>query len=175
MPQRRAFTLIEMLVVIGLLSLFATIVIPGLSAARLSSAPLLEGALDADLRLARSEALARGREVLMMHADDGTAWWLAESANPDVPLEGTLRELGRGTLNSASHATLAMVTSDESLTAISHGGSYGVAHGVARFDALGSRDEGTLEITLTEKGAASESWTLAAGRTRLHRDERRTR
>ena len=164
---RRAFTMLEMLLVIGLLGLFASVVIPGMSGAQFSSAPLVEGALDADLRLARTEAIARARAVVFVCASDGSAWWIADNASPDIPFDGTLREFGRGTLNTAARATLHITTGDGSSIRVDNKD----ARVVARFDALGSRDDNALEFVLhNAEGSQVGAWSLAAGRTRLHRE-----
>ena len=163
MSLRRAFTMLELLLVVGLLTLFASIVIPGLSSAPESIAPPVEAALDADLRLARTEAIARAQPVVLATSMNGDSWWIAARETPDVPIEGSLREFGRGTLVAARGAELHVQGESVRETANTLI--------VAQFDALGSRDEGALVLSLQSAGGKPlTEWTLAAGRTRLRRN-----
>ena len=59
MKRRRGFSFVEIMLVVGLLGLFASLVIPGLASARLPIETPVEHALEADLRQARTEAIAR--------------------------------------------------------------------------------------------------------------------
>ncbi|MFM7259866.1 MAG: prepilin-type N-terminal cleavage/methylation domain-containing protein, partial [bacterium] len=59
MIRHRGFSFVELLVVVGLLGIFASLVIPGLASARLPVATPVEHALEADRCLARTEAIAR--------------------------------------------------------------------------------------------------------------------
>ena len=164
MKSCRAFTMIEALLVAGLIGLFASIVIPGLSNAALPIAAPVEAAIEADLRLARTEALARARAVEFVVGDGGTRWWIADASDPSTPVSNTLREFGRGTLHAMSGATIEVTNPFEVDPQQSN------LHGsvIARFDALGTRDEGVATITLRDKnGAAAGHWKLPAGRTRL--------
>jgi prepilin-type N-terminal cleavage/methylation domain-containing protein len=168
-PQRRAarggFTFVEMCVVAAILAVFATLVIPRIASARGSAADSVEQLLEADLRRARTEALARATPIVVVAAHDGSSWWIAEDAQPSTPLTGTQRAFGRGTLvehgDARLDATLPNSVSEES--------NASQPRIFARFDALGSRDEGIPTLTLTESARRSAQWTLPAGRSRLEK------
>lgn len=162
-PQRRGFTFVEVLVVVGILGLFASLVIPRLASAKLPVATPVENTLEADLRLARTEAIARARPMAFVIADNGSAWWIAEATNPTEPIERTRREFGRGALTELDGVTIA-VTNSDSATHLAHES----AHVIATFDALGTRDAGAVELFARDaRGLEIARWILPAGRTRL--------
>lgn len=162
-PHTRGFTFVEVLVVVGILGLFASLVIPRLASAKLPVATPVENTLEADLRLARTEAIARARTIAFVIAEDGAAWWIAEATNPTEPIERTRREFGRGALTELDGVTIAVESSD-------HGSVSKLqsVHVIATFDALGTRDTGVVELLARDaRGSHIARWTLPAGRTRL--------
>ena len=162
---RTGFTFVEMCVVAAILAVFATLVIPRIASARTSAAASVEQLLEADLRRARTEALARAHPIVVVAAHDGSSWWIAADEEPSTPIAGTMRAFGRGTLVEHGDARLTAALASET------GGDHAESAPriFARFDALGSRDEGIPTLTLTESARRSAQWTLPAGRSRLER------
>ena len=155
---RRGFTLVELLLVVGIVALFALLVVPGLASAGVAPAGPVARILEADLRRARTEAIARALPVSLVASADGRAWWLAVEPAVDVALEGTFREFGRGAL--VDYAGNRMMLAPRENTSESPR--------IARFDAFGARDEGIPTISLrTDDGEEVGCWVLPAGRSRL--------
>ena len=157
--RARAFTLLEVMVAVAVVGVFAVLVIPGLAdAARPMGEPIRQ-LLDADLRRARTESMVRGEPIVMVAARDGSGWWLAPAQAPSQRIDGTYRGFGRGGLAPMKGATLVVKGEQEG------DGDYRV---FAEFDTLGSRDEGVPSLELRDRdGKAVDGWTLPAGRTRL--------
>lgn len=163
--RRRGFTFIELCVVTAILAVFATLVIPRIASARGSAASSVEQLLEADLRRARTEALARAQPIVVVAAADGSAWWIAEGTRPSTPIAGAMRVFGRGALVEHADARLSAALPIDDAA----GSDPTEPRAFARFDALGSRDEGIPTLTLTESSRRSAQWTLPAGRSRLER------
>jgi len=156
--RRRGFTLIEALLVAGIIGIFATLVLPGLAGGSQPPADPVRTMLEADLRRARTEAMMRGEPVVAVARPDGSSWWLGLARSPEVAIDGTRRAFGHGGLASMKGASL-LVKDEADATG---------PRVFATFDALGSRDEGVPTLELRDRsGRAVESWTLPAGRTRL--------
>lgn len=162
--RARAFTMMEVLVVAAILGLFASIVIPRFAAAREPVATLIEHTLEADLRLARTEAIARVRPVSLVISEDRHSWWIADHASLDTPIGGAVRTCGQGTLYELAHVTLTVKRDDNGSNSTTPRG----ASVVATFDALGARDGATVDLAARdESGTIAGEWTILAGRTRL--------
>jgi prepilin-type N-terminal cleavage/methylation domain-containing protein len=171
---RRAFSFVEVLVVVGILGLFAALVIPRLASAKLPLATPVENTLEADLRLARTEAIARAKPVVFVLAAGGDAWWIADAANPSEPIERTRREFGRGTLTELNGVTIEVASGEFNgqLTPPDSPRDAAGVHVIATFDALGTRDSDVVQFTARdEHGLRIAHWTLPAGRTRLAKVE----
>lgn len=160
---RRAFTFVEMMVVAAILAVFATIVIPQLASADRPSPESLRSMLEADLRRARTEALARAVPVSVVVAADGSGWWLADDASPATAMPGTQRVFGRGAL-AANPDTRVLVTAPEEDDSPANSPRV-----LASFNALGSRDDATPQVELRQAGERLARWTLPAGRVRFER------
>ena len=160
----RAFSLLELLLVVGVIGVFAGLVIPGFAdASRPLGEPVCQ-TLEADLRRARTEAMVRSESVVAVADAKGGAWWLGLARSPGVALDGTRRQLGSGGLSAAKRAHLVVKTDAAGNTDET---DYIV---FARFDTLGARDESTTVFELRdEDGRAAGRWTMNAGRTRLER------
>ena len=159
---RRGFSLIELLVVVGVIGIFAGLVIPGFADASRPLGEPIRQTLEADLRRARTEAMVRSEPVVAVADAKGGAWWLGLARTPETPLDGTRRQLGSGGLSAAKRACL-LVTTD----AVGNEDDAGFVV-FARFDTLGSRDESTATLELRdEDGRAAGRWTMPSGRTRL--------
>lgn len=156
--MRRGFSMLELLVVVGIIGLFAGLVIPSLASASRPVGGSIENLLEIDLRRARTEALMRGEPIALVAADDGRSWWLAPSRSAGTPIDGTVRAFGRGGLAPMKGTTL-IAKGDEDSAAW---------RVIASFDSLGSRDEGVPSLELRDSsGKRVAAWTIPAGRTRL--------
>jgi prepilin-type N-terminal cleavage/methylation domain-containing protein len=179
-PSKRAahrgFSFVEVLVVAGILGLFASLVIPRLASAKLPQATPVENTLEADLRLARTEAIARARPVVFVLTENGAAWWIAEATNPTEPIDRTRREFGRGALTELDGVRVEIVSSSFNGQLASSDRARNADGGrvIATFDALGTRDNDVVQFNARDAhGSLIATWTLPAGRTRLHREEGR--
>lgn len=163
----RAFTMIELLVVAAVLAVFASLVIPGFAGAGTPSASVLEPVLEADLQRARTEAMARGAGISMMLSADGSRWWIATSKDASTPLEGTMRQFGRGALEPFARTKLSLGAELGEEQDDANG-----ARPIAQFDANGARDEALRTLTFHANGSRTPlaRWTLAPGRARLTRE-----
>jgi prepilin-type N-terminal cleavage/methylation domain-containing protein len=148
---QRAFTLVELMVVVALLAILATLVAPGLVNA---SAPLPQtiiSTIEIDMRRACIEA-----------------WWIATVARPDEPIPGTTRILGNGSLQPFKDYTLAVTVNGEDP-------SLGDAR-IVTFNTVGARDSGVVtlrlinsplkSLTLTDADTEPQ-WRLESERTRF--------
>jgi prepilin-type N-terminal cleavage/methylation domain-containing protein len=178
---RRAFTLIELVVVVAILAVLAAAVLPGLANAATPTARPVVDLLEADLRRAKIEAMSALQPTQLVVAADRRRWWLQPlgELGDDRALPSSLRAFGFGALSPYEGFTLDIrinnVLADAEDVAI------------AIFDDLGSRDAREVEITIvspaTEDGNGVETdtqmigdgsgaptqsrWTLEAQRTRF--------
>ena len=167
-PLQRAFTLVELMVVVALLAILATLVAPGLVNA---SAPLPQtilSTIEIDMRRACIEALGRLEPVAVGLSGDRTSWWIATVARPDEPIPGTTRILGNGSLQPFKDYTLAVTVNGEDP-------SLGDAR-IVTFNTVGARDSGVVTLrlinsplkSLTSTDADTEpQWRLESERTRF--------
>jgi len=155
--QRRGFSFIELMVVVGIIGLFAGVVIPGLAASTKPLADPVAQVLEADLLRARTEAMMRGESVVAVASPTGDGWWIARASAVDEPIDGTLRVFGRGGFAAQQGLKLVVPQQDD-------------ARVFARFDSLGARDEGVPTLELKDAhGASLATWRLDAGRAKLSR------
>ena len=156
MPRRNGFSFIELMVVVGIIGLFAGVVIPGLAASTKPLAEPVAQVLEADLLRARTEAMMRGETMVAVASPTGDGWWIARASAVDEPIDGTLRVFGRGGF--AEQQGLTFVVQQED------------ARVFAQFDSLGARDEGVPTLVLKDqRGASLATWRLDAGRAKLSR------
>lgn len=157
--HRRGFSMVELMLVVAIVGLFAGIVIPNFANGSRPLGQPVADMLNADLRRARTEAMVRNQPVVAVAARDGSAWWLATASDPTAPIDGTLRTFGRGGLAPADRAQLivkgvAETDDDQRVFAL--------------FDALGSRDDGEATFEMRDaQGSVVGRWTLLPGRARL--------
>ncbi len=162
--RARAFTMMEVLVVAAILGLFASMVIPQFAKAHEPVATLLEHTLEADLRLARTEAMTRARPVSLVVSADGSSWWIADHATLGTPVGGLVRTCGQSSLYELAGVSL-LVKRDADGTAATSASGVRV---LATFDSLGARDGATVDLAARDaNGAIVGEWTILAGRTRL--------
>ena len=160
--RRRGFTLVEVLLVAGIIGIFATLVLPGLAGGSQPPADPVRTMLEADLRRARTEAMMRGEPVVAVVGPQGSAWWLGLARTPEVAIDGTRRAFGHGGLAPMKGASL------EGKAAADETGDEDDARVFASFDALGSRDEHAATIALRDASRRElAAWRLEAGRTKF--------
>jgi prepilin-type N-terminal cleavage/methylation domain-containing protein len=97
---RRGFSLIEILIVVFVLAILASLVVPSLANATTPLPRTIADLLEADFRRARTEAIGTVREMHMVVGADRDRWWLQPAGQLDsaraVPT--SVRILGNGNL-----------------------------------------------------------------------------
>ena len=98
--RARAFSLMEMLVVVALLGVLASLVVPNLAGATTPLPREVGRVLELDLRRARIESIAAVREVQLVVGRQRDRWWLQPSGAIDArrALPSSYRVLGAGNL-----------------------------------------------------------------------------
>lgn len=98
--RARAFSLMEMLVVVALLGILASLVVPNLAGATTPLPREVGRVLELDLRRARIESIAAVREVQLVVGRERDRWWLQPSGAIDArrALPSSYRVLGSGNL-----------------------------------------------------------------------------
>jgi prepilin-type N-terminal cleavage/methylation domain-containing protein len=147
----RAFSLMEVLVVIALLGILASLVVPNLAG---STAPLpreIGRVLELDLRRARIESIAAVREVQLVVGRQRDRWWLQPSGAIDArrALPSSYRILGSGNLSPYAGFTLGVMLDGATPP------SSDVV--VCSFNSEGARDAVPVEISLIEPVVAVAS------------------
>lgn len=173
LPARglRAFTLVEVLVVVIVLAILASVALPTLAGASAPIARPIADLLENDLRRARLEAMGSMRETVLAIGADRDSWWLqpAGDLNPELgrdrALAASLRVFGSGTLEPYAGHRLAVAVDGANLA---DGDAV-----LARFDDEGTRDASTARIALVSPIDEREigSWSLESRRVRLREAE----
>ncbi|MEY3142669.1 MAG: hypothetical protein RLY21_1162 [Planctomycetota bacterium] len=169
----RAFTLVEVLVVVALLAILATLVAPSLANAN-ATAPLpqtIVSTLEIDMRRASIEAIGRLTPVAVVVSADRNGWWVAELQDPSTPIPGTARVLGNGSLGPFGGYTL---------EATVEGNELPVGNAVlCEFNTVGARTASPVTVQLRPPESKSGSpttqdtgtvWRLEPERTRFEDD-----
>ncbi|MEY3142676.1 MAG: hypothetical protein RLY21_1169 [Planctomycetota bacterium] len=97
---RRAFSLIEIVIVVLVLAILASLVVPSLANATAPLPRTIADLLEADFRRARTEAIGTVREMQMVVGADRDRWWLQPTGPLDAAraMPTSLRILGNGNL-----------------------------------------------------------------------------
>lgn len=185
LPARRlrAFTLVEVLVVVIVLAILASVALPTLAGASAPIARPIADLLENDLRRARLEAMGSMRETVLAIGADRDSWWLqptggvgagqgsgvgpavAPVLGRDLALAASLRVFGSGTLEPYAGHRLAVAIDGVDLA---DGDAI-----LARFDDEGTRDASTARIALVSPIDQREigNWSLDSRRVRLREAE----
>lgn len=148
-PRRRlrAFTLVEVMIVVLVVAILASLVVPSLASATAPLPRTIGDVLDADFRRARIEAVANVREMHVVVGADRDRWWIqpAGAARTAAALPSSLRILGTGNLASFDGLRIAPIVN----------GSPAARGAVAfaAFTAEGLRTNSRLEIELIAPAA----------------------
>ena len=160
----RAFTLVEVMIVVLILAILATVAAPSLLNAATPLPSTISDTLEIDMRRARIEAIGRMKPVVLMLGKGRERWWLADAEASALPIDGTLRVFGNGTLGNYGGY---MVSAEVNGSPLANGDAV-----IARFDAVGSRDDTTIVLSLigplSPKPLAT--WTLEPQRTKFTGD-----
>lgn len=161
---RRAFTLIEVLVVVALLAIMASLVAPTFSNASTPMPQTLSSILEIDMRRASIEAIGRMSSVALVVGGERDRWWI-EPVGPGgargTPIDGTTRLLGNGALGPFAGYRLDIGVNGEDAPA----GSFDLFI----FDTVGGRDERTISVGVLppNSAVALETWNLEPQRTKF--------
>ena len=145
---RRAFTLIEILLVVLVVAILASLVIPNLANATAPLPRTIADLLEADFRRARTEAIGTVREMHMVLDADRDRWWLQPSGPVDQAraLPASMRVLGQGNL--ASFAGLRLEPTIDGRTAPTGAVAFAI------FGTDGLRTNSRLELALVASAGA---------------------
>jgi len=154
--MRRAFTLVEVLVVVTIIAILAAVVMPNLASAAAPMPGTIARVLEVDMRRASIEAIGRVEGVVLVVTEERDGWWIAEQDALATPIPGTFRRLGSGPLEPFAGYTLEI---DADGAPLAPGDTT-----VAGFDSVGARDPRTLEVRLMapETPDAVATWFLEA-------------
>lgn len=161
--RRSGFTLIEVLIVVLVLAIFASMVVPGLANAQAPIPRPLADLIELDLRRAAIESVGSVRETVLVIGKERDRWWIQPGGRIDasLALPTSQRVLGTGNLAPFAGHRLDIVIDGARLP---RGDAVAAA-----FDQRGTRDRAAVELTLLQAadGAQVARWTLEAQRTKL--------
>lgn len=163
----RAFTLIEILVVVAVIAILASVTLPTLAGATAPLARPIADLIEDDLRLARFEAMGSMRETVVVVGADRDRWWLqpAGELGAERALPATMRVIGLDTLTPYQGHRIAITVDGEDLPV-------GDAM-FASFDSDGTRNDSTVRCALVSPLDQRElaAWRLEARRTRMREEQ----
>lgn len=159
---RRAFSLIEVLIVVLVLAILASLVVPSLANATAPLPRTIADLLEADFRRARTEAIGTVREMHMVVGADRDRWWLQPSGplEPVRALPASMRVLGNDNL--APFAGIRLEPTIDGRTPSTGPVAFAI------FSTEGLRSASRLELALV---AAANAQTLIEWRVRPQRSQ----
>jgi len=161
-----AFSLIEILVVVVVLGILASLALPTLAGAVAPLSRPVADLIENDLRLARFDAMGSMRETVLVVGEDRRRWWLqpAGELSQERALPASVRALGFDTLKPFEAHRLSITVNGEELP---DGDAVLVG-----FDSEGTRNDTTVVLSLVSPVNDTEvaRWRIDPRRTRL-RDE----
>lgn len=142
----RAFTLVEMLIVVAAISVASLVIVSGMGATERSKLNSAAALLASDLEQARILSITSPADLTTLRtAANGTGYWLARVSAPDTPITRSDGTAYRVIFGAAPADGLAGVG-----VALTSGGSSGAAGGAVTFDAFGRlATAGNATLTLT--------------------------
>ena len=159
----RAFTLIELLLVVLILAIMASLVVPTLANATAPINDQVSALLEADMKRGKLSAMGAMTPTMLVVGADRNRWWLqpAGKVSEESATESSLRVLGQGNLSPfAGHRLEVTLAGDEA----PNGDVV-----VATFDLEGGRD--TVEVGFQLVGPNADEplarWTVRPERTRV--------
>lgn len=159
----RGFTLVEIMIVVLMLAILASLVGPTLANATAPLPRTIGDVLEADFRRARVEAISTVREMHLVVAADRAQWWLQPAGAPDAAtaLPSSTRILGLGNLAPFDGVLLEPT--------INGGKAPSAATPFAIFSTDGLRSSTRLEIALVNSATTKEliRWRAQPQRTQL--------
>jgi prepilin-type N-terminal cleavage/methylation domain-containing protein len=159
----RAFTLIEILLVVMILAITASLILPSLASAIAPSVDQVGALLDADLRRGRLNAMGSMQQTVLVVGRDRDRWWIQPTGtvSEDRAVASSLRVLGRGNLGAFDGHTLKVVLAGVDASA----GDVVIA----TFDLEGNRNAGEIAVHLLGPDAVEPiaRWTVRSERTRV--------
>ena len=160
---RRAFTLVEVLIVVLVVAILASLVVPSLANATAPLPRTIADLLEADFRRARIEALGTVGQMQLVLGADRDRWWLqpAGQLDPARALPTSLRVLGNDNL--APFAALALEPTIDGVTPALGPVAFAV------FTADGLRTGSRLELALVARatGGTLIEWRVQPQRSQL--------
>ncbi|MEY3142081.1 MAG: hypothetical protein RLY21_574 [Planctomycetota bacterium] len=159
----RAFTLVELLLVVLILAIMASLVVPTIANA---SAPIndqVSALLEADMKRGKLSAMGTLTPTVLVVGAERDRWWLqsAGKVSEESAIESSMRVLGRGNLSSfAGHRLEVTLAGDEA----PNGDVV-----VATFDLEGGRDAVEVGFQLVGPNADEPlaRWNVRPERTRV--------
>lgn len=162
-----AFTLIEILVVVVILGILASLALPTLAGAVAPLSRPVADLIENDLRLARFDAMGSMRETVLVVGEDRRRWWLqpAGELSQERALPASVRALGFDTLKPFEAHRLSITVNGEDLP---DGDAV-----LVRFDSEGTRNDTTVVLSLVSPVNDTEvaRWRIDPRRTRLRDEE----
>jgi prepilin-type N-terminal cleavage/methylation domain-containing protein len=170
-PRRaRAFTLVELLLVVVVLAIMASLVVPTLANAAAPLTDQLAALLEADLKRGRLNAMGTMQRTILVIGADRDRWWLQPTGDisQERAIDASLRMLGSGNLSSFDgHRLVVQLGGDDA----PEGDVV-----VATFDLEGNRDTVEIGVALVAPQAEEPlvQWTVRPERTRVAQVEPRS-
>ena len=159
----KAFTLVEILLVVMILAITASLIMPALASAIAPPVDQVGALLEADLRRGRLNAMGSMQQTVLVVGRDRDRWWLqpAGTVSQERAVASSPRVLGLGNLGAFDGHRLDVV-----LAGVDAAAGDVV---IATFDLEGNRDGGEIGIRLLGPEAVEPlaQWTVRPERTRV--------